>query len=38
MLRDGSWSLHLSGVVTDVLGRSVGPIFMGQAFKEDWTA
>ena len=34
----GVKSLHSSGVVTDFLGRSVGPVFMGQAFREDWTA
>jgi hypothetical protein len=31
-------SLHSSGVVADVLGRSIGPNFMGQAFQEDWIA
>jgi len=37
-LEMGVKSLHSSGVVTDFLGRSVGPVFMGQAFREDWTA
>jgi hypothetical protein len=32
-------SLHSSGVlvVADILGWSVGPNFIGQAFQEDWT-